>query len=320
MQGSPWVGSLPPMSRLFTRAGMVARRVVPYAGLFALATGAARLTSSLAGASTGLLVGGCIVAPAVVLIVQVALVGGHRVAQLMGGKPADERLTALVHEVAAKAEMPPPAHVYEIPSGDANAFAAGLSRRGMTVSVTSGLRSALSTQELKAVVAHEMGHIRSGDVSANMHLAATVAGLGGVYEAGRLLSKRKRQSKGDKSRVVGLALMAGGLSAKLVAELFRCSNSRRRELVADQMGVQLYGADAMASALRKIHAWRGRPWQGPAMKDVPGASAFAHAYISSPSVEEKAVAAGKRKWWQRVLHAFDTHPTLEERIAAIRSH
>jgi len=98
--------------------------------------------------------------------------------------------------------------------------------------VTTGLRRALNEAELKAVIAHEMGHIRARDVSKNMHLAAAVAGLGGVYEAGRILTRSKSSSKSktkDKegsTRLVGLGLMAGGFAAKLGGEAFRCAESR----------------------------------------------------------------------------------------------
>merc|ERR1712118_366322 len=91
--------------------------------------------------------------------------GGERVAKMMGGKKADAYLTDLANGVSTKAGLPPPAHVYEIPTNELNAFAAGFGRKDATVAVTSGLRKALNKKELEAVIAHEIGHIRHSDMS-----------------------------------------------------------------------------------------------------------------------------------------------------------
>ena len=89
-------------------------------------------------------------APTAVLLTEFALFGGgKRVASLMGGQPADAQLTDLVHEVARKANVRPPAAVFEVPSDEPNAFAAGFSEKDSAVAVTTGLRRALRPLELK---------------------------------------------------------------------------------------------------------------------------------------------------------------------------
>merc|ERR1719421_264885 len=119
----------------------------------------------------------------------------------MGGKPADSTLTALTNEAADAVGVPHPQAVYEIDAREPNAFAASnLFSKSQTVAVTSGLRSVLSTNELKAVLAHEMGHLKHSDVVRNMHVAIAVAGMGGVYNMGRMLfesssKKQRRRSK-----------------------------------------------------------------------------------------------------------------------------
>eukprot|EP00966_Prymnesium_polylepis_P209846 4860181-Prymnesium_polylepis.1 len=126
--------------------------------------------------------------PALVLLGEFAFLGGgERVAKMMGGQPADATLTALCARVATRAGLPPPAHVYVIPTNELNAFAAGFGSGDATVAVTKGLRNALSTRELEAVVAHEIGHIRHADTRTNMHVAVAIAGLGGLYEMGNIL-------------------------------------------------------------------------------------------------------------------------------------
>merc|ERR1719231_1804876 len=146
---------------------------------------------------------GAVAAPSLLLLLEfIFLGGGERVAKMMGGERADSYVTGIANDVALKAGLPPPAHVFEIPTSELNAFAAGFGSKDATVAVTSGLRDALSKKELEAVIAHEIGHIRHSDMSTNMHLAVATAGLGGVYEAGRLLSRYSSESKsgGSKSK------------------------------------------------------------------------------------------------------------------------
>merc|ERR1719324_472400 len=162
----------------------------------------------------------------------------------MGGHPGDKELVAICSRVAERAGLPPPAHVYEIPTSELNAFAAGFGRGDATVAVTSGLRRALSTRELAAVIAHEMGHIRHSDMSTNMHAAIAIAGLGGLYEMGRVLSdsqdKRAARSDddGDNLPFVGLTLMVGGLAARAFAQLLKLSIGRCAEYDADRVAAE----------------------------------------------------------------------------------
>merc|ERR1719231_538647 len=143
---------------------------------------------------------------------------------MMGGAPADAKLTKIAANVAQRANLPPPAHVFEIPSDELNAFAAGFGTGDATVAVTSGLRRTLSQKELEAVVAHEIGHIRHADMRTSMHVAVAIAGLGGIYEFGRILarSEAERDTSDDdddagSAASLGWALMAGGLAARLGA-------------------------------------------------------------------------------------------------------
>ena len=152
---------------------------VSYAGLAGIALGAQQFAMQHFGAETVFnfhlptggvvnvpMVLGAVILPALFLLGEfVTLGGGERVAKIMGGHEADESLTTLCSRVAERAGLPPPAHVYEIPTPELNAFAAGFGRGDATVAVTSGIRSALSTRELEAVLAHEIGHVRSRGAS-----------------------------------------------------------------------------------------------------------------------------------------------------------
>jgi len=278
---------------------------------------------------------GSVVLPTIFTLGQFFVLGdGKFVGHLMGGKPADAKLVAMVNEVANRANYDPPAHIFEIPTEEMNAFAAGFRRKGTAVAVTSGLRKALNERELKAVLAHEMGHLLAKDTVNNMHMAATIAGLGGVYSAGKVLWRSNEREKSREKRgedggtrnvaVLGLGLMGAGLASQGIAHLLRLGTSRRHEFSADAVARELYGADTMISALRKIDNSVARGIKRDAL-GVRG-NAFAHMYISNPSSSAatfSAVTKGRHgrtpSWAQKVLKLFSTHPSLEERVEALQS-
>merc|ERR1719498_487266 len=120
---------------------------------------------------------------------------------MMGGVPADTVLMAMAREAAEAVGVQPPEAVFQIPASELNAFAASnLLARSTTVAVTSGLRSALTNDELKAVLAHEMGHLQSNDVVRNMHVAVATAGFGGVYNMGRWLLDSSQSESGKRKK------------------------------------------------------------------------------------------------------------------------
>jgi heat shock protein HtpX len=139
-----------------------------------------------------------------------------------------------------------------------NAFASGVNDKQFTVTVTRGLLDTLTEAEIEAVLAHELTHIRNGDVKL-MVIAVVVVGIvsfvaelvfrGGVRVGGR-------GSGGSKDKGGG-ALILAGLAVLALAWLFgalvRFSLSRSREYLADAGAVELTkNPDAMISALLKI--------------------------------------------------------------------
>ncbi len=313
---------------LQTKAKPLLIPALGYAGLAGVAVGAQHLVTANYGPVTILnvpLTVAAVVAPALFLLFEFLLLGGgERVAKMMDGRPADEALTALCTQVAERAGLPPPAHVYEIPTSELNAFAAGFGRGDATVAVTSGMRGALTTSELEAVIAHELGHIRHSDMWTNMHVAVAIAGLGGLYEMGRiLLDSSSRRSGSDKDEEggaagLGLMLMMGGAAMRVLAHLLQLSMSRGAEYQADRVAAELCGADAMIAALEKIdrRAAAGTP------RDRLGArgEAFAHAYISNgpTGVRKDQEAEGLSGLWQKASRLLSTHPATDDRIAALR--
>lgn len=143
-----------------------------------------------------------------------------------------------------------------IQSDALNAFASGVNDKQFTVTLTTGLIEQLNDAEIEAVIAHELTHIRNGDVRL-MVIAVVIAGI--ISFVGevvfRNLGRVRISSDGDKKGsvfaiILGFAVIA---VAWLLAVLIRLSLSRAREYLADAGAVELTkNPDAMISALLKI--------------------------------------------------------------------
>ena len=189
-----------------------------------------------------------------------------------------------------------------IDSASLNAYASGLNPRQYSITVTAGLLDRLNDAEMEAVLAHELTHIRNGDVRL-MVIAGIIAGIIGFFAelAFRLFLRPGRSvSRGSGSKnggaaivfIIALALIA---LAWLVSALIRFALSRSREFLADAGAVELTrNPDAMISALRKIER-RG---------ELDGAtSAVMEMCIDNP-----------RKGFANL---FATHPSVQKRIEAL---
>ncbi len=137
-----------------------------------------------------------------------------------------------------------------------NAFASGVTEDQFTITVTRGLLQGLSEPELEAVLAHELTHIRNGDVRL-MIVAIVIVGVisfvsellfRGVLRSGTGSSRRGKNGAGP--ILFLLAIMA---IAYVLGALIRFSLSRSREYLADAGAVELtQNPDALISALLKI--------------------------------------------------------------------
>jgi heat shock protein HtpX len=187
-----------------------------------------------------------------------------------------------------------------------NAFAAGLSPKQGSVTVTRGLMEALDDRELSAVIAHELAHIRNGDARLGV-IAAVFVGVitlitdmvwqGMKFGRFRIRTGGSRDSRsgGIMIALIAIAIVIAVL-AHMLALVLRMALSRNREYLADAGAVEMTGdADAMIGALRKVE-------QSPAMEQVPDQvrAMFLH----------DAVLSKARGW-------FATHPPIEDRIGAL---
>ena len=185
-----------------------------------------------------------------------------------------------------------------------NAFASGVSDSNYQITLTRGLIDKLEKDELEAVIAHELTHIRNHDVRL---LIVTVIFVGifsfvgelifnGVFRSGVRIGGHTRSRNGD-SRGGGLLILIALVAiavAYLLAIVLRFALSRKREYLADAGAVELTrNPEAMISALEKIS---GR-------SDVE----------APDDVRQMMVDNNKR-----FLGVFATHPSIEKRIKALQ--
>jgi heat shock protein HtpX len=190
-----------------------------------------------------------------------------------------------------------------IETPERNAFASGLSRETGQVTVTRGLMDALTDQELEAVLAHELTHIRNGDARLGV-IAAVFAGIISLVaevvfrglRGARLSGGSSNRGRGGGAAVlIALAILA---VAWLLAVVLRFALSRNREFLADAGAVELTAnPDAMISALRKVEGRSNMP-------AVPS-------QVQAMLLDWPQGAQGFNLW--------ATHPSIEARVQALVS-
>jgi heat shock protein HtpX len=205
-----------------------------------------------------------------------------------------------VEKLARKANIPMP-RVYIIPENAPNAFATGRSPQKAAVAATSGLLMSLSPDEIEAVLAHEITHIKNRDTlvqtlvaviaSAIIHITA-IAKWGLIFGFGR----GEGEDKGGLFTTILLIIFA-----PIAALLVQAAISRSREYMADKGSKDIIGTGMpLANALRKIDNISSR---GLVMESA--SQETAHMFIMNP-------LSGKS-----LFVMFSTHPKTEDRIQAL---
>jgi heat shock protein HtpX len=211
----------------------------------------------------------------------------------------------IVSTLAIGAGLPMP-KVYIIEDPSPNAFATGTSPNRAAITCTTGLLQIMNREELEGVLAHEMSHIRNYDVRLVLIVATSVA-LAGLLAS--LLWRSLFFTRGGNSRDGGyliLILVAAAallsVVAVIVGPLMQFSLSRDRESLADASSVELTrNPTGLLHALQKLQ-----------QNDKPFAKmthATAAMCIDDPLQHHNGFAH----------HLFDTHPPIEERIAALQA-
>ncbi|MFT6657964.1 zinc metalloprotease HtpX [Maritalea sp.] len=202
----------------------------------------------------------------------------------------------MVEGLARRAGIPMP-KLYLIQNKQPNAFATGRNPENAAVAVSSGLLNHLEYDEIGAVIAHEMAHIRSRD-TLTMTITATFAGaISMLAQFGLFFGARNTNSPlGPVASIVMIVV------APLAALMVQMAVSRTREYEADKDGAQICGNPlALARALKKISKL-AKNFENPFARRSPG---MAHLFIINPLAGRGAD------------NMFSTHPNVENRIAAL---
>lgn len=187
-----------------------------------------------------------------------------------------------------------------------NAFATGLHKGQYSITVTRGLMNTLNDEELEAVLAHELTHIRNADVRLLIIAVIFVGIFSFVGEMG-FRSLRFGGASGSSRRSSGGRDSGGGAAIAIIVALviiaiayalaivIRFALSRRREYLADAGAVELTkNPDAMISALQKISG-------NAVVASAP--SEVREMFIENPHSDFASI--------------FATHPPIEKRIEAL---
>ena len=270
--------------------------MIKTAMLMAAMTALFGFAGTMLGGFEGLLI-------AIILAIAVNLFAWYNsdkmVLRMYGAKevPQGHPLFEMVANLSLNAQLPVP-KVYEIQSDQPNAFATGRNPENAAVAATTGLLQRLNQNEIAAVMAHELAHIKNRDTTI-MVVAATFAGaISMLANFAMFFGWRRNNNMG----FIGLIAMM--ILAPLAASLIQMAISRSREYIADRVGAEICGNPLwLASALKSI--------QGFASKiDNHGAErnpSTAHMFIINP------------------LHAhahdklFSTHPSTANRITALEA-
>jgi heat shock protein HtpX len=212
-------------------------------------------------------------------------------------KPISEQeapgLYRMVRELTTRAELPMP-RLYVIPSDQPNAFATGRNPEHSAVAVTSGITKLLSEDELRGVVAHELGHVRNRDIL-TQSVAAAIGGA--ITYIAYMLMWFGGDDESPLSLVASLALV---LLAPIAASLIQLAISRQREFSADATGAEICGnPESLASALLRLE-------EGAKAIPMQVNQAMECLYIVKP------FSGGG------VTRLFSTHPPIEERVRRLR--
>jgi heat shock protein HtpX len=213
------------------------------------------------------------------------------------GRGEDPLLESIVAGLAHEAKVPMP-RIYVIDEPAPNAFATGRNPEHSVVAVTTGIRAILTDRELRAVLAHEMSHIKNRDIliaSIAAGIATIVSFVATALQWGVFLGGGRDER--DRGSAIGALALA--IVAPIAATIIQLAISRQREYLADATGARLSNDPlALASALAKLER---------ANKRVPMSSSPATSSLFITAPRSAAYGDGVASW-------FSTHPPIPERI------
>lgn len=208
------------------------------------------------------------------------------------------RYYKIVQQLAEENNLPMP-KVYIMNDPAPNAFATGRDPKHACVAATTGLIEIMDDKELKAVMGHEMSHVKNYDIRVSMIVFGLASVVGLISDLGLRMLFWGRRDDEENSPVGVLFVLITLVLAPIVATLIQLAISRQREYLADASSANMTSPEDMANALRKLEA-HSRPMR---QQNVAAEALF----IAGPL--KKSILS----------KIFSTHPPLEARIERLEN-
>lgn len=239
----------------------------------------------------------------------------HEVTPQTARSTAETRLYNVVEEMQIAAGLRYMPKVYIIEADYMNAFASGYSEKSAMVAITRGLMQKLNRDELQAVMAHEISHIRHLDIkltlTASLLSNMTIMILD-IFFYNAIFSRRSSREGESRNNLLMIIVILRYL-LPIISVLLLLYLSRTRELMADAGCVELMRANQpLANALLKIQNdhMANKEAYAAQYQQTPHENVRREAYIFDPTQAGIASIAS-------IGDLFSTHPTLEQRLAAL---
>jgi heat shock protein HtpX len=240
----------------------------------------------------------------------------HEITPETAHNTTEQQLYHVIEEMKIAAGLRYMPRVFIIDAAYMNAFASGYSEKSAMVAITRGLIAKLNRDELQAVMAHELSHIRHLDIkltlTASLLANLTIMVLDFFFYQVLLASNREDTTHRSKSSLVTL-IMILRYALPVINVFMLLYLSRTRELMADAGAVELMRTNQpLASALLKIQNdhIKNRDTYHAAYRQTTHENVRREAYIYDPT--QAGIAS-----IPSISDLFSTHPRLETRLAAL---
>jgi heat shock protein HtpX len=214
---------------------------------------------------------------------------------------AGDELYDMVKDLARQMKLPMP-KVYLVHTPSPNAFATGRSPKHAAVAASPSLMQMLTREELKAVMAHELSHVKHRDTliqAIAVTIGASIAFIAEMMQWALIFGLGRDSDDSMGSLIGSIALL---ILAPIIAVIIQMAISRQREYMADAGAVQV-----MKTPMPLIHALTKLEEFGKQIRRQPSPTKMAAdaLYISNPF---KGAMFG----------LFSTHPATKDRIIAMK--
>ena len=220
-------------------------------------------------------------------------------------KEENQKLVNILDALVVSSGLSSTPKLYVVEDAQANAFATGRNPENAVICVTTGLLEKLDYYELEGVVAHELAHIKNYDIRLSAVVSVMVGFIVMLSDWFTRITFYGHSSDRDDDSKGNAILMLIGLIFLILAPIFgklmQLAVSRKREFLAYATAIEFTrNPDGLISALIKI--------SGDPNELKVANKATENMYIASPFKNKK-----------KASNLWSTHPSIEDRVAALRN-